>query len=68
MEHNLSKSEIEALKKALEKATPYDADDPIWNDFDGERDNDRVAASFAKRILDEYYAEQRQKGSEQDSL
>ena len=60
MESNLSKSEIEALKKALEKATPYDADDPIWNDFDGERDNDRVAASFAKRILEEYYKRQKQ--------
>ena len=59
MEHSLSKSEIEELKAIASKAVPYSENDPILGEYDGELDSDRVAASFAKRILDEYYAEQR---------
>ena len=58
--HDLSKQEIKELEEAAKRAVPYADDDPIWNEFDGERDNARVMASFAKRILEQYYAEQAQ--------
>ena len=60
MEHSLSQSEIESSKAIASKAVPYSENDPILGEYDGELDSDRVAASFAKRILEEYYAEQAQ--------
>ena len=63
MEHNLSKSELEELERIASSAIPYSDDDPIWNMYDGKRDNDRVSASFAKRILKEYYAEKKREES-----
>lgn len=60
MTHDLSEQEIKELEEAAKRAVPYADDDPIWNEFDGEMDNARVMASFAKRILEQYYAEQAQ--------
>lgn len=60
MKHELSEQEIKELKGAVKRAVPYADDDPIWNEYDGELDSARVRASFAKRILEEYYAEQAQ--------
>lgn len=60
MEHSLSKSEIEELKEIASKAVPYSEDDPIWGEYDGEYDHARASAFLAQKLLDEYYAEQRQ--------
>lgn len=43
------RAELEAM---LAKAKPYDEDDPIVNQFDGERDHDRMMATIARKILD----------------
>lgn len=60
MKHELSEQEIKELVETVKRAVPYADNDPIWNEYDGEHDSARVRASFAKRILEEYYAEQAQ--------
>lgn len=59
--HDLSKQEIKELKEIAEKATPYAEDDPIWGEYDGKYDHARASAFLAQKLLDEYYAEQKQK-------
>ena len=54
MASKLSDEKIAMYKAMLEKAEPYPDDAPEMNTFDRrEADEDRVNASFAKRILEE---------------
>jgi trehalose/maltose hydrolase-like predicted phosphorylase len=52
----ISKSRIEKWKETLSKYTPYDDDDPVFSQFDGEYDSNRLDASNVKMLLDELEA------------
>lgn len=52
MGSNLSKEDKEFFEKLLEKADPYDEDDAIVDQLDGERDHNRMMALIAKKILE----------------
>lgn len=52
MASNLSKEDRDFFEKLLKKAEPYDKDDPIVNQLDGERDHDRMMALIAKKVLE----------------
>lgn len=53
MASNLSQEDREYFESLLAKAEPYPEDDSIWSIFDGgERDSDRVMATFAKMALE----------------
>lgn len=52
MAYNLSEEDRAFFEALLNKAEPYDENDPIVNQFDGERDHDRMMALIAKMILE----------------
>ena len=57
MEHNLSKERLEQLKATLEAAEPYTQEEMDGIPFDEECDINRMRASLAKKILEQYYEE-----------
>lgn len=59
MVHNLSKKRLEYLEKAAKAAKPYTDEEFAALGFDGEDTADpaREKATYAKMILDQYYAE-----------
>ncbi len=52
MAHILTDTECEELLEYLKHHEPYDENDPIVHQFDGERDDDRMMATIAKKILE----------------
>ena len=53
MEPNLSPDDRAFFEELLKKAVPYDDDDPILLQLDGEeQDHDRMMATIAKGILE----------------
>ena len=53
MDLNITRSKIDKLRQYLNKYTPYDEDDPILTEFDGEIDAGRMKATNAKRLLEQ---------------
>ena len=52
MASNLSPEHRAFFEEVLAKAEPYDEDDSIMMQFDGDCDMDRVMATLAKMILE----------------
>lgn len=52
MVSNLSPEDKAFFKDLLAKAEPYDDDDPILEQLDGEQDPDRMMATIAKGFLE----------------
>lgn len=50
---NLSDEQRAELRKHLEEADPYSDDSPEMNTFDGDYDPYRMAATMAKKWLDQ---------------
>ena len=49
---NITPEVRKKLEEDMAKAEPYDDDDPILDQFDGDRDDDRMMATIAKNILE----------------
>ena len=52
MVSNLSPEDKAFFEEVLKRAEPYPEDDPIWDEWDGERDHDRAMATLAKMALE----------------
>lgn len=52
MASDLSPEDRAFFEALLAKAEPYDENDPIVDQLDGERDHDRMMALIAKEILE----------------
>ena len=58
MVHNLSEERLNHLKKVAESAQPYTDEEFAELGFDGVDEHpERTRATFAKMLLDQYYAE-----------
>lgn len=52
MAHILTDSERKELEEYLKKHEPYDENDPVMRQFDGESDIYRSMATIAKKLLE----------------
>ena len=60
---NLTEEQRTELLERLNKAIPYDEDDPILDEFDAPLDDDRWSAMMAKRFLEQ---DDREKAANKD--
>ena len=52
MASNLSPEDKAFFERLLEKAEPYPDNDPVVNTWDGKCDQNRMAATLAKMVLE----------------
>lgn len=51
---NITKADIDKYRRILKNNKPYDENDPVLSTFDAKCDKDRMQATTAKRILENY--------------